>query len=477
MARPFFVIAVLLSLLGLSIGTVSADAATPSTVDLTIVPGSTTLAVSWTLHVGTDGATGITLGRDGTDASGNGPWTFPTSTGTSGSGTFTNLVTGRPYNVTAQPVNGSTQVGTSTVLAAVPGSGQTVSSTGTPPPPPPATGACTVSGATGAGAPTKTVNVAAPSGDMTAAIRSALSSASGGGKVVLQAGTYTISGSLSIPSGVDLTGAGTGSTTIKAADTANVDPMVTVPGGTSNVTVEKLTVNQNGASAASRQSLSAYMVEARGTNVIFQNVATRMPSTYSMVAAGANKFCFRNNNVLNDPALNGKYNQEDGIHILNSSNGDVVNNYVDNSYNGATSGDDGLVAHAYGGPVSNVTYKGNVVRGGKNGIGMAIWDYNNNVTGITVTQNEFWGEAGVGHGNGYGGDTGSFANSTITNNNLHNLVSPLSVAGSGLTVTGNRLCSAGTANVTGSGNTVSNNTQYTGCTNAPTTQSPPPVIP
>ncbi len=337
---------------------------------------------------------------------------------------------------------------------------------------------CSTSGATGGGAPTSTVNVGAPVAngrDSSTEIETAItkaSSASGGGEVVLQAGTYTIDHTIDVSSNVVLTGAAESSTTLIAGSTANVDPMVTTNGG-NNITVENMTVNQDGESRAAKQNLSYYMVEDRdGSNVIFQNIATREPTTYSMVAVGASTFCFRDNNVEQNPGENGKFDQLDGIHILNSSNGDVLDNYVDNSYDGATDGDDGLVAHAYGGTVSNVTYSGNVVRGGKNGEGMGVWISSGTISNITVTGNEFWGEGGI-----HPGASGSLTNSVFTDNILHNNSEGITLAGSGLTVTGNYSCSSGSVSITGSGNTVSNNSSYTGCTDAPSTTTPPPVYP
>jgi Pectate lyase superfamily protein len=338
--------------------------------------------------------------------------------------------------------------------------------------------ACSTSGATGAGSPTYVVDVAAPvanSGDSSSEIQTAINTASehsGGGQVVLQAGTYTIKKTIDVGSNVDLTGAGESSTTLIAGSSSNVDPMVTTQ-NQKNITVENMTVNQDGESRASKQSLSYYLIEARGgSNVIFQNVATREPTTYSMVAVSTSDFCFRNNNVEQDPGENGKFTQLDGIHILNSSNGDVLDNYVDNSYNGATDGDDGLVAHAYGGTVSNVTYAGNVVRGGKNGEGMGVWISSGTISKITVTDNEFWGEGGI-----HPGASNSLSNSSFTDNILHNNALGITLAGSNLTVTGNYLCSSGSVSVTGSGNTVSSNSSYTGCTDAPSTPSPPPAYP
>jgi len=338
--------------------------------------------------------------------------------------------------------------------------------------------ACSTSGATGAGSPTYVVDVAAPvakGGDSSSEIQTAINTASshsGGGQVVLQAGTYTIDKSIDVGSNVDLTGAGESSTTLIAGSSSNVDPMVSTDDHV-NITVENMTVNQDGESRASKQSLSYYLIEARGgSNVIFQNVATREPTTYSMVAVSTSVFCFRDNNVEQDPGENGKFTQLDGIHILNSSNGDVLDNYVDNSYNGATDGDDGLVAHAYGGTVSNVTYMGNVVRGGKNGEGMGVWISSGSISHITVTDNEFWGEGGI-----HPGLSGSLSNSSFTDNILHNNAEGITLAGSTLTVTGNYLCSSGSVTITGSGNTVSGNSSYTGCTDAPSTTSPPPPYP
>lgn len=331
--------------------------------------------------------------------------------------------------------------------------------------------------ASGAGSPTYVVDVAAPvanSGDSSTEIQTAINTASshsGGGQVVLQAGTYTIDKTIDVGANVVLTGAGESSTTLIAGSTHNVDPMVTTDDH-ANITVENLTINQDGESKASKQSLSYYLIEARGgSNTLFQNVATREPTTYSMVAVSTSDFCFQYNNVEQDPGENGKFTQLDGIHILNSSNGDVLDNYVDNSYNGATDGDDGLVAHAYGGTVSNVTYAGNVVRGGKNGEGMGVWISSGTISNITVTDNEFWGEGGI-----HPGASGSLTNSSFTDNILHNNAEGITLAGSGLTVTGNYLCSSGSVSITGSGNTVSNSS-YTGCTDAPSTTSPPPVYP
>lgn len=368
--------------------------------------------------------------------------------------------------------------------------------------------ACTTSNATGAGAPSFAVNVGAPvanGGNSATEIQNAINTASshaGGGRVVLAAGTYTITQSIDMGSNVDLTGAGESSTTLVAANTANVDPMVTTK-NSSNDTVENVTVNQNGSSSASSQSLASYLIEARGgTNILFQDVATRDPSTYSMVAVNATDFCFRNNNVEQDPSENGKYDQLDGIHVLDSSFGDVLDNYVDQRFDGATDGDDGLVAHTIGSTTHDITYAYNVVRGGSNGNDMQIAP-GYEIYNIKILDNEFYGGPfGIRTGI-YGTGTNNIANITITGNNIHNNTPGNaydnggeaidiggSEAGGGLlgatdiTIKNNVECDASDngadgafSTISGSGNVVSGNTTYTGCTDAATTTSPPPTIP
>lgn len=378
----------------------------------------------------------------------------------------------------------------------------------TPAPTPVKTAICTVSGATGAGTPAYVVNVGAPvagGGNSVTEIQNAVNAASshaGGGEVVLAPGTYTLTQSIDLGSNVLLTGAGEGGTTLIASSGANVDPMVTT-NGSSNDTVQSLTVNQNGSSSASHQNLSSYLIEDRGgKNVIFQNVATRDPSTYSMVAVGASNFCFRNNNVEQDPTENGKYNQLDGIHVLESSFGDVLDNYVDQRFDGATDGDDGLVAHSITAPTHDITYAGNVVRGGSNGNDMQI-ALGDEIYNIKIIGNEFYGGPfGIRTGI-YSSGTNNVSNITISGNNIHNNTPGNayvnggeavdiggSEAGGGLKgatnilIENNVTCSAtdnGTDGafsvIAGSGNVDSGNSTYSGCSDTATTSVPPPTIP
>jgi hypothetical protein len=347
---------------------------------------------------------------------------------------------------------------------------------------------CTTSGATGAGTQTRTINVGPPvanQGDSWAIIQNAINNAasSGGGKVVLEAGTYWITRTINVGSNVHLAGAGQDVTILKACPQCNVGSMVST-NRNSNITVENMTIDQNAANGRSTQQLSKYLIEARrGSNIIFQRISTRLASTYSMVAINTTRFCFRNNDIRQDGALNGRgYNQHDGIHVMavdnvTTSNGDVRNNFVDNAFGGSTVGDDALVARGWqGGTVRNVSYTGNVSRAGIHGGAMAVWTNSGTVENITVSNNEFWGNVGVGLVT-HPSTSGAFRNSIITQNILHNQRRQPVINGSGLTVTGNYQCATPPITVRGTGNTANNNPVYTGCTDAPSTTTPPPLYP
>jgi len=377
---------------------------------------------------------------------------------------------------------------------------------------------CAVSGATGAtgktvynaaGSPYNAVGDART--DDTTALQSAINTASagGGGIVTLPSGTFLINGHLVLKSNVALEGAGTFLTVIKAGpnfmsatDPANGGYPVIATDGASNVTIENLEADQSADTlyAAGKVTegtvgrLYGYVVDALNSrNVIVQNVAIRNPFTFSLVASDSTHFCFRSNNVLQNPDVNGYFDQLDGIHILDSSYGDVLANYVDQRYNGATDGDDGLVVQAEFATAHDVTFANNVVRGGSNGndfqfaLGPAI-------SNIQVLNNEFYGGPfGVRTGI-YSSGAKTVAGITITGNNIHNNVPGLSYptggeavdiggaeTGGGLlgatnvTIQNNEQCDASASwtldgafsVMAGPGMLASHNTTYTGCTDGP----------
>jgi polygalacturonase len=347
--------------------------------------------------------------------------------------------------------------------------------------------ACTTSGATGGTAtqqfPIKHL-VGDGKTDNYTQIQAAINAAgnAGGGIVELPAGTFVINGHLAMKDNVTLTGAGP-STKIKAGPkflnaTPGVGYSIVSTNGASNVTIEHFTADEQGNNldANTIDRFQGYVIhDYNSTNVIVNGVYTRNPFTYAIVAEDSTKFCFKHNNTQVDTS--GKYDQLDGIHVLNSSFGDVLDNYVDQGY--GQDGDDGLVAHTIGGSVHDVTYAGNIVRGGKGGSGMqlALTNSTDTIYNIKIQNNEFW-DSPRGIRTGYYGGTGGSVHDILiggspkTLNYIHDntfkdtaVGDAVNIYGNGIdpyniTVTYNKACKAGTFSVgKGKNNTNSHNTQ------------------
>lgn len=319
--------------------------------------------------------------------------------------------------------------------------------------------------------------------DSTKAIQQAINAASeaGGGVVPLSAGTFVIDGHLILKNNVRL--AGVGPATVLKAGPAFLEstgpnggyPIITTSGA-SNITIARLTADQSGdhldAAAAPSARLSAYLIDVRNSrNAVVDGVYTRNPFTYSIAVVGSSDFCIVHSNT--QETSSGRYNHLDGIHILDSHTGQVIGNHVDQRV--GTDGDDGLVAHTVSGPVYDVLYADNVVRGGNNGNGMqlAVGDYP--IYDLTIRDNNFWGAPyGIRTGYWYTGPNGAVHNILITDNYIHDLVpgysfpnggNAIDIGGFGaiapvsyIRVTQNRICHAGTIIVSnGIGNRVSRN--------------------
>jgi polygalacturonase len=343
---------------------------------------------------------------------------------------------------------------------------------------------CSASGATAAAKFPPRGAVANGTTDDTSAIQNAIdaASAAGGGVVTLTAGTFLINGHLVMKSNVKLTGAGPSATIIKAGpkflEATGPDggyPVITTVGA-SNVTIANLTADQNGnvlnGNANPGQRFSAFLVDLRDShNVVASDVYTRNPFTYSIAVVGSSDFCVAHCNT--QVRTSGRYDGLDGIHVLDSHTGQVIQNHVDQRV--GTDGDDGLVAHAISAPVYDVLYAGNVVRGGNYGDGMQLAVGNYPVYNLTIRNNDFWGSPfGIRTGYYDTGSNGAVHNIVISDNYIHDLVPGTAFPDGGnavdigdfgavapvtyIAVTDNRICKAGVIKVVpGTGNTVAGN--------------------
>jgi polygalacturonase len=344
----------------------------------------------------------------------------------------------------------------------------------------PGTYTCSATGSSATSQVPVTGAVAGGTVDDSAAIQNAIKTAGakGGGIVSLPAGTYMINSHLVMKNNVELTGAGP-STVIKAGPnflsttgTGGGYPIISTAGA-SNTTIANLTADQSGntlnANVANR--LWSYVVEGRtSTNVLVNGVTVINPFTYSIAMVASSNFCVENSTV-NATATLTKYDQLDGIHIMDSNNGRVINNVIQ-------SGDDGLAAHTMGAPVYNVLFANNLVDGGAvaSGLQFAIGNPSS-IYGITVVNNDFYG-AGIGIHTGYYGSnpTGSVYSIQISNNYVYNLLYgvgslaiQMGLAGQrgaikSITVSNTLLCNVGAIQIqSGTGNSVTGTTTTTSC--------------
>lgn len=353
-----------------------------------------------------------------------------------------------------------------------------------------AAAACTKSGATGSTATsaytvTTTVNDA---GDDTSAIQNRINAAgsAGGGVVKLVAGTYIINGKLRMANNVKLEGAGpatilkAGPTFLSAKGPYGGYPIVTTSYA-SNTTITNLTADHSGNTLAASNSLDGrlneYVVDIRGgSNNLVDGVHVRNPFTYSIAAAGTTKFCIKNSTTI--AATSGKYDQLDGIHVVDSSFGDVVSNTVDQRV--GTDGDDGLVAHTIDGTTHDINYIGNTVRGGHRGSSMQLAVGNYSIYNLKVADNEFYG-APYGIRTGYYDNrTGAVTGVILSGNFIHDLefghvlpegsydaihIGDFGAQGpiTNVVATDNRACAAGDIHLApGTSNIKRNNTIQTG---------------
>jgi polygalacturonase len=293
----------------------------------------------------------------------------------------------------------------------------------------------------------------------------------GGGIVSLSSGTFVVNNHLVLRGNVELAGVGP-RTVIKAGPDflarqgpGGGYPILTTDGA-SDVTIADLTADQSGSSLDGNVAarLAGYLIEDRDShNVVIDHVYTRNPFTYSIAVVGSTDFCVENSNVQVGAEAS-RYSQLDGIHILDSHSGQVINNVV-------VSGDDGLAAHTIGASVHDVLYADNDVQGGRDTDGMQLAVGNYPIYNIRIEHNDFHGSSfGIRTGY-YDARTGGVYSISITGNYIHDLVlgrrSPAVKIGgfsgrgpiSDVTIADNRICKAGAVTVQrGAGNVVAGTT-------------------
>ncbi|TVZ02886.1 hypothetical protein EAS64_20615 [Trebonia kvetii] len=329
--------------------------------------------------------------------------------------------------------------------------------------------ACSANGANASRHVTVTDVSSNGSGDDYSAIQNAINTAGrlGGGIVTLRAGTFMVNGHLTLRNNVELTGMGP-ATVIKAGprflateSPTGGYPLVTT-GGATNTTIADLTADQSGdtLNGNTPARLAGYVIEGRNSNnVVVNHVYVRNPFTYSITMVGTKNFCIENSSVRVTDS--NRYNQLDGIHILDSSHGEVINNVIQ-------SGDDGLVAHTIKSSVHDILYALNNVHGGAaaDGMQLALGDFP--IYDIKIENNNFYGSRfGIRTGY-YDHRNGAVSNILISGNNIHSLAqggqhAAIAIGGFGgigpiahVILKDNQACDAGTVSVQpGPGNAVS----------------------
>jgi hypothetical protein len=313
------------------------------------------------------------------------------------------------------------------------------------------------------------VNVEAASNpaDTAQAIQLAIDSAyeSGGGTVQLDAEHLTLGRPIVMKDNVGLRGRGAktvlkaGAHFLETQGPHGGHPLITTSGA-SNVTIGNLTADQSGDvldgnSAEGR--LNEYLIDVRGsTNILVEDVHTKNPFTYSIAIVGSNNFCVRQSTTT--VGTSGKYDQLDGIHILDSYKGVVTGNQVDQGT--GSDGDDGLIAHTIGGTVHDVTFEGNTVRGGRHGSALQIAVGRYSAYNLKILNNRLWGSPN-GVVTGYYDGNAPIEHVAVSGNTFVDTAGPsVDFFGdlSNISVTDNQLCRSGKIHLPGgNGNSASGN--------------------
>lgn len=249
---------------------------------------------------------------------------------------------------------------------------------------------------------------------------------------------YTISDRLEIPSNVTLMGDGPGKTIIKAQ--TNYNPTVNSAGGfsimvnfgqaasntsgpISNVDIHGITFDANGpniASASTTQtSINRAIYIKNATNIKFYDNEILNSLSWSTDFDQNDQLWVERNRVVT--GWSNTLNQQDGLHISDSKNFHINNNYVD-TIDGGTSGDDAIAVQQFSPtfPIQNGEVEGNVVNGaGSRGIALVAnaEDFNDVVVSGNTIKDTFNSGLSMSVANG---TAGVYHNVTLSNNVIDN---------------------------------------------------------
>lgn len=226
----------------------------------------------------------------------------------------------------------------------------------------------------------------------------------GGGIVYVQAGTFIIADILQIPSNVTLMGAGIDVTIIKCVNAYNPSThpygitdgrIMLIPANTStnsNNIVSDITWDanvQNIPGLTSNTHHRAIWIE-HTTNFRFERNKVINTINWAIYFQFGNDIWIEKNIVLG--GYSSTYDQNDGIHLRNSSNFYIRGNYIDTNAGGGTSGDDAIAVLTDSNATSemtNVIISNNIISGHSRGIYVGTTS-SFNISNLNICDNQVW---------------------------------------------------------------------------------------
>lgn len=250
-----------------------------------------------------------------------------------------------------------------------------------------------------------------PSGDTTgvtdAAVINVITQAGGWASLVASSTPFWISQTIQLATGARLTGAGRGATTIKAINSfapAQVGSntgavMVAAKGNTgqSHLTISDLTLDGNQANIAAIPGYAdgpecSPLSIWNASQVFIDNIEVINPVGYAIYPKLCSVVRVAGCRILTGAGSALGTNQQDGVHVADSSIVTVEGNLIDTGTGAA--GDDGVAIQCLTGVSSDITVSGNVIRSAANGLRLTHVNFASK--NIAFTGNSVWTALGDG---------------------------------------------------------------------------------